>query len=395
MPEPITTLPVCDKRLWYGDKTLYARPLAAVLNSRQNRYPTGGEAWVRSTLQAVAYVCRDEKVLLASFGMNTWELASWAAGEVLGPLVALVGVTEKMEDEPVRRRLIDMARSFKLMPQQTLLIPYREPARGSPKQVWHARDRWVLDHAARLYPVSIRPGGLFDTALREKEYAAHKVIEDFRVEYSPGKPEPVRTPDPDAVRDTIPEADWSYVVHWTRRTPQPWPSENHDTFYRDLVNSRDQFARNAEATLRRILEEGRIRATSRRMPGDRPLVSLSAAHPAEMAPLMTWRPRQVRPAYEPWGVGIRRNVLEAIGGRVVRYVDATEAKHLPKHERAWVQTVQPDGFDWSVEQEWRVEGDIELENLPREAVVVLAPTREIAIGLEKSTGIPVFRLREE
>ncbi len=387
--QPLTLFP---KSLWYGDETLFARPLAAVLNSRQNRYPTGDEGWVRNTLSAVAHACQDEKVLLSSFGMNTWELASWAAGEVLGPLVALVGVPETMEDAGIRRVLIETSRSFRLMPQQTLLIPYAEPVKSSPKAAWHARDRWILDHATRLYPVSIREGGFFNTALQETQYHA-KLNNDFRTEYAPTKPEPMIQVARDEVAKLISKESWDFVVHWTRRSPGPWPGETANDYFRELVASKKEYHRSAWQSLMQILEENCIHGTAWRMPGGVELVSLSAAHPADMVALMVWRPRQVRPAYEPFGIGIRREALERVDGRAVKYLSLDEAKHYTAKERLFIQTVKPEGYDWSVEQEWRVVGDIALDGFAPEDVCLFVPDSLEEEQLLKVSPFRVIALR--
>ncbi|MBD3166631.1 hypothetical protein GF324_08530 [bacterium] len=384
---PLRTLP---PETWIGDPGVLTRPTLLILNSRQNRYPVGDEPWVRQTIAAVQWAAQRDMAVLSSLGMITWELITWASAEAFGDVVVVVGLPPNLG----RRASVDwherIFSDFNLIDQHTCLIPYLESAK--PKESWAARDQWLFAHADRIAPVSVRPNGSL-AELMDREPFRHRISETFRVPYDPRPPSFPSIPEPDEVHEVLRDLEWDHVVHWTRANAGPWPGETPASFYEALARSRGAYPRDAEATLARILTEQRIRATGWRMPLGRAMTSFSALHPADMMPLMVRQRRFVRMSYEPYGIAIRREVLETIGGQPVRYGPPAEQKTLPAVERLFFQSGKPGGYDWSVEQEWRVKGEVPLDALNPEEALVLVPTLECAKRIREWTSLPVRSLR--
>lgn len=374
-----------------GDLALLESPAAALLTSRQGRMPVGSEPWVRATMEAIDWLRGRGFALLAGVGVKTWELGLALASHEGVPVNVPVGVPEKAPPEVVAETLAAVAEDFRLDPTRSLLLPFPERStRGSKRRRLAARDRFIVEAATLLLPLSLRPGGGLDSLAGEPGPAA-KLDRRFEVEYAPRPYHALRPPEPDAVHRALAGFTWRHVAHWTRACPGPWPGERAIDYYLDLVRSGDVPPRSAFATLRRIAEERRIRASSWRMPGGRRMVSFSALHPAEMTGRMRWRRRYVRASFEPYGVAVNRDAIGDLGGREVLYGNAEERRALPPGEEPFFQSFSEAAY-WPNEWEWRLAGDLSLDRLDPAAITLLVATPEERRVLEEEVSWRVFSL---
>jgi len=383
MPLSSHELPLLPDEMWEGDRTLLTWPTAAVLNSRQSRYPVGADPWVRSTIEAATWVAREGTALISGAGLATWEMGLWAAGEALGGVIVLAGVPGNAPSSAVEKQLQELLRDFTLSHQSVLVLPYRESAR-SPKGLWQVRDRWIMEHAKLLLPVSIRPGGFFESTLRRNDLA-QKVDARFLTDYAPRRNVFPRRPHVDIVRARLRPDDWlGWAIHWTRTQHGPWPGERARSFYRDLAASGNSYPRDALATLNRILEEQIVRGSRRHMPLQKAMIGFTELHPADALELMRWRRRYVEFSYEPYGVAVRTAALLQRGARIVRYGTPEERKALPVSERPFFQTVSSKKADWRAEREIRLEGDLDLSALNPEDVRIIIRSEAERARVSKS-----------
>lgn len=384
------SLPLANERYWHGELTLAARACAAVLNSRQGRYPRGGEPWVQATLRAAADVVHSEQVLLAGTGLITWELSAWAAGEALGEVILLVPLPKGIIPDDAPLRLQTVMDDFGVQKQNSLAIPYFVPPRMSGKALWKARDAWILTRAERLLPVSIRPGGFLSDALADPA-VSEKLDRTFAAGYDPYRHSFAPPPDRAAVEEALHGFEWAHAVHWTRAAHGPWPGEPRADFYRDLLAAPDDYPRDASATLRHILETGRLRGSGWRMPMGVPIVSLSLLHPAEMVARMTWRRRYLQMAFEPWGIAVTLAVLRELGAREVEYGDEKDRLRRSARDRLYFQLLSEQA-DWIEEREVRLRGDLHLDLLGDDDAVVFVPNEDAAREFAHVSRFPVRAL---
>jgi len=370
-------LTIAPDEYWYGEKTLLTWPLAALLNSRQARYPRGSEPWIQTTLEASATLAREDKVLLTSTGMQTWEFAAFATGEVLGQQIVLTPLSDTLSVPQAHQRLHERMVDLGLIHQHTLFIPWLLPRGTSEKKSWPPRDSWIADRARELFPISIRPRGSLERLLAREGMTA-QVDDHFRIPYRPHRPAPIRKLNPDQVRETIDPAKWEYLVHWTRRTSAPWPGESRADYFRAVLQAGERDSHDALSTLLMILKVGRIRGTRWRMPHDQPMVSFTSLAPHEMIARMSWRKRYVRPAFEPYGIAVKRETLQQFGGRAVRYGDTSERAALSPLDRLFFQVAESSDHLWRGEQEWRLRGDLPLPEKSSDQVLILVPTQSEA-----------------
>jgi hypothetical protein len=166
----------------------------------------------------------------------------------------------------------------------------------------------------------------------------------------------------------------NWLVHWTRSSPGPWPGETASSFFRDMLAHPGIYVRSARDTLMKILAERVIKASSWKIPGAVPVVSLTENTPETALTLVKWRKRFVRYTYEPYGIAIRREALESSGARAVTY-----AVSAPGTEAGmwWYQS--PGAVaDCTREREWRHPGDIRLDTLDPKDWFPVVPGRSDA-----------------
>jgi len=111
-----------------------------------------------------------------------------------------------------------------------------------------------------------------------------------------------------------------------------------------------------------ILREGRIRGSSRMVPGDRPVVCLFDGPIGDLSRVLV---RANRRRYEPFGVAIDKRYAYTSGARPVIYMSLGEAQELLDAEELWrvmgIDLTRTPPVDWTFEREWRLPGDLPLE----------------------------------
>jgi hypothetical protein len=188
--------------------------------------------------------------------------------------------------------------------------------------------------------------------------------------------------------------DWPYLTHCTRRRWGPWPGQSETAYLDDLLLDRSGADHSALAALWRIVRHRRLAAASDLIRGDRPVVSLTAVPLPEISRLRTFRSHLARWDFEPYGICIRRDWLQQRGARPVHYGDDALWASLPDDERPLFQkdrsvTSRGAVVDWTVEREWRVVGDLALDQVPAESAFVFVAARDEAHWLAPSSPWPI------
>jgi hypothetical protein len=194
----------------------------------------------------------------------------------------------------------------------------------------------------------------------------------------------------------LPSAEtWPFLTHSTRRREGPWPDQGDKDYLDDLILARREADHSALAALKRIVERQRLIATAATIRGGTPVVSLTAVPLAELHRLRVFRPHRGRWDFEPYGICIRRDWLQAVGARPVQYGNDELWESLPRDDRPFFQlrrTRRSDGtepIDWAVEDEWRVVGDIDLSPLPADAALLFVSTEADALEMAAISRWPV------
>jgi hypothetical protein len=131
----------------------------------------------------------------------------------------------------------------------------------------------------------------------------------------------------------------------------------------------------ALATLRRIVLQQKLQATTKTIRAGFPVVCFSATSLLQLSQERIFRPHRGRWDFERFGICIDRGWLESIGTRPVLYGDDTLWNRMPERERPFFQKHERDAerIDWTIEQEWRHVGDVDLSGLSPETAALFVP----------------------
>jgi hypothetical protein len=383
-----------------GDYSNFPPHRIAIVNSRQHRLPFADDPWLTATSTTVEQAVSSNSTIVSSVGMITWEWIVWNTARLKGHQIIIMprGKVASLQDR-VRQIIddfdLDAVRTAFLMPFSPKDKPYR-------RLVYPERDRWVIALANRIGPVAVRSSGIISRLLCEPELSG--IIDaSFRIAL------PRARPQKDALKRLISESDEpveragglheisrevdsrNYLTHWTRACHGPWPGERRTDFYADLRRAKSGYPRDGISTLRRILTEERIRASGRMMPGGIPMISLTATSPAELLKIIRWRPGYIRWNFEPYGISIRKELLESLGAKKVTYGTKEQFEKLDASARPLFQRIAQK--DWSIEEEWRLPSNLSMHDLkPNDAIVWVLSPEQVA-EIQKVTHFPVHCLQ--
>jgi hypothetical protein len=252
---------------------------------------------------------------------------------------------------------------------------------------WPPLDNFVVAFADAVYPVAIRPRGNLEAILNTLRVSSGKVNEQFAIPYGKVSRKVRFKIGMELLANGNPQ--WDVLTHWTRAATGPWPGETKADFYMSFNEGGAGYPRNALHTLRRILQERRIRASKQLVRGGEAVVSLTACPPWELAKLVKWRPGLFRWTFEPYGIALNRERLASLGARPVVYGEDYQFRFLQEVDRPFFQSCGHDKNNWRIEKEWRYLGDLDLSRFAPDEVVVIAFAEDEAAILQEESPFPV------
>jgi hypothetical protein len=219
---------------------------------------------------------------------------------------------------------------------------------------WEARDKFICSNSDCLYPLWLRRNGHISQIIAETssridlrfDCSSYK-FGDSGLKYSLS-----------GLSAEVKLLPSDYLWHWTRGKHGIWAGETRRNYCNDILNSNSP-PRNALATLARILNEKRIRASGLRIAGNTPVVSFTENHPAQSEKMFTWRKDRQQMNFEPYGIGIAKEYIKTKGAKLLKYGTTPD----------W-ETMQFDNR-WKDENEWRIRGDFLLEDDCTDKMIVV------------------------
>jgi hypothetical protein len=182
---------------------------------------------------------------------------------------------------------------------------------------------------------------------------------------------------------------WDFLVHTTRACPGPWPDETFEDYADSLLESRPEADHSALGALMRIVKQKRLIASNRTIRGGSEVVSFTACPLMTLPELHRFRPHRVRWDFEPFGLCLRRDWLAGKGARPVVYGTDSEWDSLTESDRPFFQIgIGKSGIDWRIEREWRVPGDLSLDDVTPEDVILFVSSFEAAKRLKSVSDWP-------
>jgi hypothetical protein len=374
-------------------------PLLAVFNSRKPRKLTLEATWLEALRRFPGAMKQSGIALIGSTGTLSYDLASAFAkrsgmlkllvapfplmtgqhnlDEVLGESPASVPVLSCMLGGlpcPGKRPLRCRDRLLALLSDFHLLLEIR--SRGNLAllleeiQSQSPRPQLVLKSGRRGFS----NGG--NHALLEKfpEFTIPFRCSPSQKQVSPPPVLPAKPGEP-----CSPTPVWKdYLFHYTRACNGPWPGQTYRHYLLSLLDAPGTTERSALDSLRRIAEEGLLRAGCGMVRGKIEVVCLSSLPPEKLCLIRKWRPPLARWTVEPYGVAVKRTVLRALGAKPAVYGSEQTYRRLDPSERFRFQSSGADN-SWRREHEWRLQGDLVLDTLdPGDTFLFVQTTREKA-----------------
>ena len=376
-----------------GNPNDFPTPRTAIINSRQHRNPHADDPWLSATITALENAITKNSTIVSSVGMTTWEWIVWNAHRLGGHQIIVIP-RGKVSD--FSNRVSNIIREFDLdVNKSVFLMPFLSGHAPRKRLTYPERDRWVIALSHCILPISIRPNGIFFKLLNEPEVVSPKgssfgittaITTDSEKEFKDflSGDIPFST-----IANLMMDSEWVYLTHWTRRCHGPWVGERKTDYYQDLFQAKTGDPRDGLNTLKRILQEGCIRGSSRLVRGNMPIVSFTKKSPKELLEIIRWRPGFIRWNFEPYGISIRRQKLESLGARPVIYGSEYRYAQLPNCDKPFFQLIEPSGKDWSIEAEWRLPGDLNLRMLYEDDAVVWVMNLSEVVEIQKVSRFPV------
>ncbi len=227
-----------------------------------------------------------------------------------------------------------------------------------------------------------------------------------------------------------------FLSHWTRECPGPWPGQSDEEYLVEMMVDPNARRRSVFDSLLRIVREQRLRASHRLVRGDTPVVSFTAQPLDAFVGLHRYQRHLGRWDFNPFGICLHREWLRQQGTRPVVYGDQRLWQQLAEEQRPFFQSSRvpagsqdPDDSttkrlhsgasgsaghgdgrarlgdagrrddssattDWTLEEEWRYVGDMDLSLAPPEVVRVFVGDSESAHAIAAFSPWIVVNLEE-
>jgi hypothetical protein len=370
---------------YYGPEFLRHSQKAALLNSRQSKYPVGNDPWIKATIEAVKAVGDRNLTLLTSLGMNTWELPLALASQYDIPTIIVIP-QDRAENRIIVPKTLNR---FRLNREKAGFLFIDSTRSKGRKKSWPDRDLKIVDMADIIYPISIRPGGSLGELLMDN---SAKVKYDFTITYLKTVRHRPKY-DHRTVNSII--RDGQFIVHLTRSIGSPWPGETEYDYYQAIVNSKNEYCHSARKTLLQILYNRKIIASGKNIRGGFEVVGLTALKTDNLKTLFRYRPRLVNPNFEPYGIGLSMSAAARYGIRPVIYGPPELYPTLTEADRPFYQNSGSNGGQWLSENEWRNHGDFCFDRIERSDIRIFVPDSGEVAHFRDCSDIPVLPLFDE
>ena len=188
----------------------------------------------------------------------------------------------------------------------------------------------------------------------------------------------------------------NYLSHWTRRRAGPWPDQSTPEYLDDLIFQSSRRKHSELSALCRILASRKVLATNHLTRDERPVVCLSDLSLNLLPSQRVFRPHLSRWDFEPFGIAIGREVLEKLHARPVLYGTEADWQQLPDDQKPFFQLKKSksEKIDWRLECEWRLIGDLGLDQIRHDQALVFVPSYEDAEVVSCLSNWPIVVLNE-
>ncbi|MFN5769464.1 MAG: hypothetical protein ACK5ZC_17495 [Pirellulaceae bacterium] len=167
-------------------------------------------------------------------------------------------------------------------------------------------------------------------------------------------------------------SDW--LVHCTRANPGQWPQQNLGEHIDEILCQDRWEIPSPLETLIRILQDRRLLATGYLKRSGSRSISFSAKPLRDLLDSRCYQRHLQRWDWEPYGIALTKRHLLQLGARPVRYGIDADAEVQAR---------------WQMEEEWRLDRDLSLTDLPWGSGFVFVPDLNTATQIATTSPLPV------
>ena len=203
---------------------------SAILLSRQPLRPCRLTPWVSQTIKAAQWVKKNHYCLITSIGMQTWEFLIYMAQSHEIEQLILIPALNELKFQELQESTIDQFRLNRSLVRFRAIMPEKNDRESL--DLLYRRDSEAVFEADILIPVSIRAKGHMECLMQNKRKGS--VIHQFQTQHPPKRHPIAYAVEPDKLpRDTV-NIRTRYVIHWTRASNGPWPSEKKHAYFSEV-----------------------------------------------------------------------------------------------------------------------------------------------------------------
>lgn len=353
---------------------------AGVFSSYRSRTDPFASGWMIRLQHAIEAIGRRQETLLVASSSpiraHQWELA-----QRCGVAACLVEVQwsrprrilrpSKEASEP--KLVVTIADQFEFPSIDSLMALLVDSM-----EVIHCVAKGQTERAIQLRTTALP--GLGDTIHRWDQQSPYRFERDIYLPRStstctscePGQAMAPIFPLPHVPHRSPAVSDW--LVHCTRATPGPWPQQDFREHLDDILRQDRWEIPSPLETLTRILQNRRLLATGYLKRSGSRSISFSARPLRDLLDSRCYQRHLQRWDWEPYGIAIAKKHLVQLGAQPVRYgLDADSDVQAR----------------WQMEEEWRLNGDLSLADLPWGGGFVFVPDLKTATRIARISPLPV------
>ena len=357
-----------------------------VVNSKARLRSDPQDPWVLKTKAILDQFDPKKNLLITGIGMLHYDFPLFYWLKRAGNAVVIA------EGNPGEKRLNGHYQWFiNHRSIQWILLNSPELQKSSTKHTKQLRDLMVMALSETVVKGTVTANGNMAQLCRLYCKEGGKITEIVATDYPQKRhrmvPEKKVLQKPDSIPVAYPK---DYLWHYVRGRHCPWQGLGWETYLAGLSGQGQPVPYSALDTLMRILDQKQIMASSYLIRGGYPVVCCSEHSPDQMRSLFHWQKHLRRRRFEPYAIGIRKELAQQLGFRTVVYGSISDYENLDGEERYRFQNLGKSTQDWPSEKEWRKPGSVSLVNLDFESMAIAVPNGDDAIRIQAITAIPVY-----
>ncbi|MBF0227478.1 MAG: hypothetical protein HQK76_18690 [Desulfobacterales bacterium] len=400
----------------WGNTNNFQGNLASVLSSRKQKHVKQHDNWIHIINTAVTKLIEQQYNLITSFGNYPYEIAAYSGSASKGNLIIVLDRPLPMMQTGKHNTDAFLNKYKEFINDNTLIISIFAPDKMLDKSRYTYRDAFIIEISDLIVALEIREKGNMEKLICQKLKKHGEVklagLKDAKLNehllkygaipyYIPlkkcgstkvnKKPQLYLNFNKIYLNKNL--NGESYLIHFTRSCQGNWPGQTLFDYYRSLINQDNNASHTAYDTLRRILDEGLIRAYGKLIRGNIPCISFTECNLSEIKNLIIWRKGLIRWTFEPFGIAVSKELLLKIGAMPVIYGEHSCWNNLEDNEKFRFQLSKSPVADWSNEKEWRIPFDLKLTHIPKQKIKIIVPSEEEAINIANDYGYDAYTFK--